>query len=77
METNRLIIDDIKETDKENYFKNISHDRKGFDYLFNKIAKRSAASVANTPGHTKAQQWIKVSNRFELLDTPGIIPTKQ
>mgnify|MGYP003293510303 CR=1 FL=1 len=28
METNRLIIDDIKETDKENYFKNISHDRK-------------------------------------------------
>jgi len=27
METERLIIDSIKETDKEDYFKNISHDK--------------------------------------------------
>ncbi|MCQ3035367.1 MAG: ribosome biogenesis GTPase YlqF [Bacilli bacterium] len=47
----------------------------GKSTLINKIAKRSAASVANTPGHTKTQQWIKVSNQFELLDTPGILPS--
>ena len=28
METERLIIDEIRETDKEDYFNNISHDRK-------------------------------------------------
>ena len=28
METERLIIDEIRENDKEDYFTNISHDRK-------------------------------------------------
>ena len=45
----------------------------GKSTLINKIAKRKAASVENKPGHTKAQQWIKVSKQFELLDTPGIL----
>ena len=46
----------------------------GKSTLINKISGRHAASVQNKPGHTKAQQWIKVSNHFELLDTPGILP---
>ena len=46
----------------------------GKSTLINKISGRKAASVENKPGHTKAQQWIKVSNQFELLDTPGILP---
>ena len=46
----------------------------GKSTLINKISGRHAASVQNKPGHTKSQQWIKVSNRFELLDTPGILP---
>ena len=46
----------------------------GKSTLINKMAGRHAASVQNKPGHTKAQQWIKVSNQFELLDTPGILP---
>lgn len=45
----------------------------GKSTLINKIANRKAASVENKPGHTKSQQWIKVSNKFELLDTPGIL----
>ena len=28
IETERLIIDSIRETDREDYFRNISHDRK-------------------------------------------------
>ena len=45
----------------------------GKSTLINKIAKRKAAGVENKPGFTKAQQWIKVSDQFELLDTPGIL----
>ncbi len=45
----------------------------GKSTLINKLAKRRSASVQDKPGHTKAQQLIKVSNRFELLDTPGIL----
>lgn len=48
----------------------------GKSTLINKIANRKAASVQNKPGHTKSQQWIKVSNQFELLDTPGILPSR-
>ena len=47
----------------------------GKSTLINKIAKRNAASVENKPGHTKAQQWIKVSDKFQLLDTPGVLPS--
>ncbi|MCI6357860.1 MAG: ribosome biogenesis GTPase YlqF [Erysipelotrichaceae bacterium] len=46
----------------------------GKSTLINRISKRNSASVQNTPGHTKSQQWIKVDNSFELLDTPGILP---
>ena len=45
----------------------------GKSTLINKVSGRKAASVENKPGHTKAQQWIKVSEKFELLDTPGIL----
>ncbi len=46
----------------------------GKSTLINKLANRSAAGVENRPGFTRAQQWIKVSNEFFLLDTPGILP---
>ena len=48
----------------------------GKSTLINKIAKRKSASVENKPGHTKSQQWIKVSNLFELLDTPGVLQSR-
>ena len=37
------------------------------------MSKRKAANVGNMPGVTKAQQWIKIKNDFELLDTPGVL----
>lgn len=46
----------------------------GKSTLINRLSRRNAASVRNTPGHTRAQQWIKVDQLFELLDTPGILP---
>lgn len=47
----------------------------GKSTLINCLAKKRSASVENKPGHTKAQQWIKVSDDFILLDTPGILPS--
>lgn len=45
----------------------------GKSTLINQIAKKSATKTANTPGVTKAQQWIKLGDAFELLDTPGVL----
>ncbi len=45
----------------------------GKSTLINQIAKRSATKTANTPGVTKSQQWIKLGDQFELLDTPGVL----
>jgi ribosome biogenesis GTPase A len=45
----------------------------GKSTLINQLAHRKAAQVGNKPGVTKAQQWIKVSKQFELLDTPGVL----
>ena len=46
----------------------------GKSTLINRLTKKNAASVRNTPGHTRAQQWIRINENFELLDTPGILP---
>ena len=45
----------------------------GKSTFINKLCKRKAANVGNMPGVTKAQQWIKIKNDFELLDTPGVL----
>lgn len=46
----------------------------GKSSLINRLAKRRAAGVQNKPGYTRGEQWIKVSNDYVLLDTPGILP---
>lgn len=45
----------------------------GKSTLINRLAKKNIARTGNTPGVTKAQQWIKVGKELELLDTPGIL----
>lgn len=45
----------------------------GKSTLINTLSKKKAAKTGNTPGITKAQQWIKISEDFELLDTPGVL----
>lgn len=46
----------------------------GKSTFINNLANKKAAKVANRPGVTRAEQWIKVSSDFVLLDTPGILP---
>jgi ribosome biogenesis GTPase A len=45
----------------------------GKSTLINRLAKKNIAKTGNTPGVTKAQQWIKVGKEMDLLDTPGIL----
>lgn len=48
----------------------------GKSTLINKYVKKSIAKTANKPGVTRSNQWIKINKDLELLDTPGILPTK-
>ncbi|HLS09491.1 ribosome biogenesis GTPase YlqF [Lentibacillus sp.] len=45
----------------------------GKSTLINRLAGKKIAQIGDKPGVTKTQQWIKVKNDFELLDTPGIL----
>ncbi|MCS1351351.1 ribosome biogenesis GTPase YlqF [Mechercharimyces sp. CAU 1602] len=45
----------------------------GKSSLINRLAGKSAAKTGDRPGVTKAQQWIRVGQEMELLDTPGIL----
>lgn len=45
----------------------------GKSTLINRLANKKIAKIGDRPGVTKQQQWIKVRNKFELLDTPGIL----
>lgn len=45
----------------------------GKSSLINRLARRAATQTADRPGVTKAQQWIRIGKRLELLDTPGIL----
>ncbi|WP_010630973.1 ribosome biogenesis GTPase YlqF [Sporolactobacillus vineae] len=45
----------------------------GKSTLINRLAGKKIAKIADRPGVTTAQQWIKVGKTMELLDTPGIL----
>ena len=45
----------------------------GKSSLINRLAGKSAAKTGNRPGVTTAKQWIRLSGKYELLDTPGIL----
>lgn len=45
----------------------------GKSMFINRMAKKNKAKVGNTPGFTRGKQWIKVDDKFELLDTPGVL----
>ena len=45
----------------------------GKSTLINKLTGRRAAGVGNKPGVTKVISWIRINDKLELLDTPGIL----
>ena len=45
----------------------------GKSTFINSLTGRTAAKTGNKPGVTRSDQWIKLDNTLELLDTPGIL----
>lgn len=45
----------------------------GKSTLINALVNKRVANVGDKPGVTKTQQWIRINQNFELLDTPGIL----
>ena len=45
----------------------------GKSSFINRISKRTLAGVGNKPGVTKQKQWIRINEKVELLDTPGVL----
>ena len=48
----------------------------GKSKFINKFVNKNKARVGNTPGFTKGKQWIKIDDKLELLDTPGVLRPK-
>ncbi len=48
----------------------------GKSTLINRITHKNIAKAADKPGQTRVQQWIKISDDMQILDTPGIMPPK-
>ena len=45
----------------------------GKSKFINKFVNKNKAKVGNTPGFTRGKQWIKIDEKLELLDTPGVL----
>lgn len=45
----------------------------GKSSFINKLSGKKSAKTGDRPGVTTGKQWIRLTNGFELLDTPGIL----
>jgi len=48
----------------------------GKSTLINRLVGKNKAIAADRPGVTKTQQWVRIKEGLELLDTPGLLPPK-
>ena len=49
----------------------------GKSSTINRLVKKSKTKTGAKAGVTRQQQWVRINDKIELLDTPGIIPTVQ
>ena len=45
----------------------------GKSSFINRIAKKNTLEVGNKRGVTRKNQWMRINNKIELLDTPGVL----
>ncbi len=48
----------------------------GKSSFINNMVKQKSAKTANKPGVTKGNQWLRILEGVELLDTPGVLMPK-
>ena len=49
----------------------------GKSSTINKLVGKAKTKTGAKAGVTRQQQWVRINEKIELLDTPGIIPTTQ
>ena len=49
----------------------------GKSSTINRLVGRAKTKTGAKAGVTRQQQWVRINEKIELLDTPGIIPTVQ
>ena len=49
----------------------------GKSSIINRLTRSSKTKTGAKAGVTRQQQWVRINPKLELLDTPGIIPTRQ
>ena len=45
----------------------------GKSSFINRVSNKATMKVGNKPGVTKQKQWIRINEKIELLDTPGVL----
>lgn len=48
----------------------------GKSALINKLLKKKVVESARKPGVTRQLRWVRISDELELLDAPGVLPSK-
>lgn len=48
----------------------------GKSSFINRILGKKSAIAANRPGVTRAKQWFSLGDGIDLMDTPGMLPSK-
>lgn len=48
----------------------------GKSTLINRLVGKNKAEAGNRPGVTRTEQWVRILDGLELLDTPGLLPPK-
>ncbi len=46
----------------------------GKSTFINSVANKNSVKVADKPGQTQHNLWVKIDEEMELLDTPGVMP---
>jgi ribosome biogenesis GTPase A len=48
----------------------------GKSALINRLLKRRVVESARRPGVTRSLRWVRISDQLELLDAPGVLPSR-
>ena len=55
----------------------IGYPNTGKSSIINALAKKNAAKTSSKAGFTRGEQFVKISDKIMLIDSPGIIPYNQ
>jgi len=55
----------------------VGYPNTGKSSLINMLSHSSGARTSSVPGYTQGVQWIRLSKKIKLLDTPGVLPAEE